>query len=206
VGIRLFCLFPLLAANVALFGAVAPIRADDAKPNIVWAVDDDLGWKDVCFHGSDIKTSNLDGLARNGVRMAQFCASPRCTPTRAALLTGRHLSRYGLQTLIIPSGNTHGLATDEWLLPQALNEAACDTTIIGKWHLDRADQQFWPRPSGFDYQYGPLIGKLDYFIHKQHCVVDLLRNNKRVNEEGYTPTLLGDDAGSDSQNGKRESG
>ena len=164
------------------------------KPNIVYIVADDLGWKDVGFHGSDIKTPNIDRLAQTGARLEQFYAQPMCTPTRAALMTGRYPFRYGLQTAVIPSGHKFGLATDEWLLPQALKEAGYETAIIGKWHLGHADRKYWPRQRGFDYQYGPLIGEIDYFTHKQHGVLDWYRNNKPVNEVGYSTTLLGNDA------------
>ncbi|MGH9023258.1 MAG: arylsulfatase, partial [Acidimicrobiia bacterium] len=171
-----------------------PTLAADQKPNITYILADDLGWKDVGYHGSDIKTPNIDKLAQTGVRLEQFYAQPMCTPTRAALMTGRYPFRYGLQTLVIPSSHTYGLPTDEWLLPQALKEAGYATAIIGKWHLGHADPKYWPRQRGFDYQYGPLIGELDYFTHEQHHVVDWYRNNKKVEEPGYTTTLLGDDA------------
>ena len=68
------------------------------------------------------------------------------------------------------------------------------TAIIGKWHLGHADPKYWPRQRGFDYQYGPMIGELDYFTHKQHGTVDWYRNNKVVKEQGYTTFLLGSDA------------
>jgi arylsulfatase A-like enzyme len=168
--------------------------AADKKPNILFIVADDLGWKDVGFHGSDIKTPNLDRLAENGARLEQFYAQPMCTPTRAALMTGRYPLRYGLQTAVIPAGSTYGLATDEWLLPQALKEAGYTTAIIGKWHLGHSDTKYWPRQRGFDYQYGPLIGEIDYFTHKAGGVVDWYRNNKQINEKGYSTTLLGNEA------------
>jgi arylsulfatase A-like enzyme len=171
-----------------------PVCASDKKPNIVYIVADDLGWKDVGFHGSDIRTPNLDKLAATGVRLEQFYAQPMCTPTRAALMTGRYPFRYGLQTAVIPSAHTYGLATDEWLLPQALKEAGYYTAIVGKWHLGHADPKYWPRQRGFDYQYGPLIGEIDYFTHEQHGVVDWYRNNKLVKEDGYSTTLLGNEA------------
>jgi len=168
--------------------------AADRKPNIVYILADDLGWKDVGFHGSDIKTSNLDALAANGMRLEQFYAQPMRTPTRAALMTGRYPFRYGLQTAVIASAHTYGLPTDEWLLPQALKEAGYETAIIGKWHLGHADPKYWPRQRGFDYQYGPLIGEIDYFTHEQHGVTDWYRNNKPLQEQGYSTTLIGDDA------------
>jgi arylsulfatase A-like enzyme len=102
--------------------------------------------------------------------------------------------RYGLQTAVIPQGHTYGLATDEWLLPQALKDAGYETAIIGKWHLGHADQKFWPRQRGFDYQYGPLIGEIDCFTHKVDGKIDWYRNNQVIEEEGYSTTLLGDDA------------
>ena len=111
-----------------------------AKPNIVYIVADDLGWKDVGFHGSDIKTPNIDALAAGGVRLEQFYVQPMCTPTRACLMTGRYPFRYGLQTAVIPSAHTYGLPTDEWLLPQASRRLATHTAIIGKWHLGHADR------------------------------------------------------------------
>src|SRR5262245_60814546 len=109
--------------GVACGWAPPPAGAAAPRPHIGYILADDLGWKDVGFHGSDIRTPNLDKLAREGARLEQFYAQPMCTPSRAALLTGRYPHRYGLQTVVIPSNGTYGLATDEWLLPQALKEA-----------------------------------------------------------------------------------
>lgn len=184
-------------AAITLLTNVQPLphaHAADRPPNILYIVADDLGWKDVGFHGSDIKTPTLDALAAGGAKLEQFYAQPMCTPTRAALMTGRYPMRYGLQTAVIPQGHAYGLATDEWLLPQALKEAGYETAIVGKWHLGHADQKFWPRQRGFDYQYGPLIGEIDYFTHKVDGKVDWYRNNQVVEEEGYSTTLLGSDA------------
>jgi arylsulfatase A-like enzyme len=70
-------------------------------PNILYILADDLGWKDVGFHGSGIKTPNLDALVAKGVKLEQFYAQPMCTPTRAAIMTGRYPMGYGLQTAVI---------------------------------------------------------------------------------------------------------
>jgi arylsulfatase A-like enzyme len=165
-----------------------------SRPHILYIMSDDQGWKDVGFHGSDIKTPNLDRLAQGGAKLEQYYAHPMCTPSRAALLTGRFPHRYGLQTAVIPSAGTYGLATDEWLLPQALKTAGYKTAIVGKWHLGHSDRQYWPLQRGFDYQYGPILGEIDYFTHSAHDQVDWYRNNELVNEEGYVTTLLGQDA------------
>ena len=144
-------------ALLASSGLALNLLGAAQKPNILFILADDLGWKDVGFHGSDIRTPNLDKLAAGGAKLEQFYAQPMCTPTRAALMTGRYPMRYGLQTGVIPTGGTYGLATDERLLPQVLKDAGYTTAIICKWHLGHADNKYWPRQRGFDYQYGPLI-------------------------------------------------
>jgi arylsulfatase A-like enzyme len=174
--------------------ACAAAHAAD-KPNIVHIVADDLGWKDVGFNGcTDIKTPHLDKLAAEGVKLTQFYVQPMCTPTRAALMTGRYPFRYGLQTAVIPSVSAYGLDTTEWLMPQCLKEAGYKTAIIGKWHLGHADKKWWPKQRGFDYQYGAMIGELDYFTHEEHHVLDWYRDNKPLREKGYTTQLIGDEA------------
>lgn len=187
---ELRCIAPVLA--LILLCAVA--RAAN-KPNIIHIVADDLGWKDVGFNGAtDIKTPNLDALAKGGAKFTQFYTQSMCTPTRAALMTGRYPFRYGLQTIVIPGPANYGLDTTEFLMPQCLKEAGYTTAIIGKWHLGHADIKYWPRQRGFDYQYGAMIGELDYFTHSDAGVLDWFRNNKPVRETGYTTQLIGADA------------
>lgn len=185
----------LLMAGTALLSALPAVQAADQKPNIVHIVADDLGWKDVGFNGcTDIKTPHLDALAAGGAKFSQFYVQPMCTPTRAALMTGRYPFRYGLQTIVIPGPAGYGLDTSEWLMPQCLKEAGYTTAIIGKWHLGHADMKYWPKQRGFDYQYGAMIGELDYYTHSDAGVIDWFRDNKNVVEEGYTTQLLGNDA------------
>lgn len=188
------CFVPVFLAGCLGWVSPAAARQSTPRPNIVYILADDLGWKDVGFHGSDIKTPHLDELAEAGTRLEQFYAQPMCTPSRAALMTGRYPFRYGLQTAVIPSAGKYGLATDEWLLPQALKEAGYRTAIVGKWHLGHADRKYWPRQRGFDYQYGPVLGEIDYYTHEAHGVTDWYRDNEMVKEDGYATTLLGNDA------------
>src|SRR5215510_13598911 len=177
------------------WGTLATVTAQGTpRPHIVYIVADDLGWKDVGFHGSDIKTQHLDKLAQEGARLEQFYVQPMCTPTRAALMTGRYPFRYGLQTLVIPTPGKYGLPTDEWLLPQALKESGYRTVMVGKWHLGHADRKYWPRQRGFDYHYGAVLGEIDYFTHSSSGIRDWYRDNKPVKEEGYVTQLLGKDA------------
>jgi arylsulfatase A-like enzyme len=185
-------------ALIALFGwvgMVVPLRGAAKQPNIVHIVADDLGWKDVGFNGcADIKTPNLDALAAGGAKLTQFYVQPMCTPTRAALMTGRYPFRYGLQTIVIPGPAGYGLDTSERLMPQCLADAGYTTAIIGKWHLGHGDLKYWPKQRGFDYQYGAMIGELDYYTHSDAGVLDWFRNNKPIHEKGYTTQLIGNDA------------
>ena len=185
----------VLAALALLAPCLAAAQAAPPRPpNIVYILSDDQGGSDAGFRGSDIRTPTLDRLAAQGAVFNQFYAQNMCTPSRAALLTGRYPFRYGLQTLVIPSAGTYGLATDEYLLPQVLRDAGYATAIVGKWHLGHADPKYWPRQRGFDYQYGPLLGEIDYFTHAAHGTRDWYRNNRPVREQGYVTDLLGDDA------------
>jgi arylsulfatase I/J len=194
-GGALAAAWTVVTAGLSALGLVlaTPARAE-TKPNIVFILADDLGWKDVGYHGSDIKTPNIDKLAQTGARLEQFYAQQICTPSRAALMTGRYPLRYGLQMAVIPSAGRYGLAPDEWLLPQALKQAGYQTTIVGKWHLGHIDRKYWPSQRGFDYSYGPLIGEIDHFKHESHGVTDWFRNNKLVREPGYDTQLFGADA------------
>lgn len=180
----------LVTASLALTALAA-----GKQPNIVHIVADDLGWKDVGFNGAtDLKTPNIDALASGGAKFSQFYTVSLCTPSRACLMTGRYPFRYGLQTIVIPGPAGYGLDTSEYVLPQVLKDGGYTTAIIGKWHLGHADTKYWPKQRGFDYQYGAMIGELDYFTHSDSGVLDWFRNNKPVKEKGYTTQLIGADA------------
>jgi len=190
-----------LAAGASLFasalvsGVVSPALADGKKPpNILYIIADDLGWKDVGFHGSDIQTPVLDSLAKAGVQFDEFYAQPMCTPSRAAFLTGRYPLRYGLQSGVIPSAGGYGLATDEYLLPQLLQDTGYETALVGKWHLGHGKTDYWPRQRGFDHFYGALVGEIDHFEHASHGVKDWYRDNAPLDEKGFDNTLFGNEA------------
>jgi arylsulfatase A-like enzyme len=178
----------LLALAIALPATAQP-APPAPRPNIVYVVADDQGWKDAGFHGSDIATPNLDRLAEGGARLEAFYAQPMCTPS-----TGRYPHRYGLQTLVIPSNGRYGLATDEKLLPAVLRDAGYRTAIVGKWHLGHADRKYWPLQRGFQHQYGPLLGEIDYFTHDAHGVRDWYRQERPLKEKGYVTELIGNEA------------
>lgn len=168
--------------------------AQAEKPNIVFIMADDLGNADLGYRGSDIKTPNIDKLANDGTRLESFYGEPVCTPSRAALMTGRYPMRLGLQTLVIFPSHTFGLPTDERTLPQALKEAGYRTLMVGKWHLGHADKKYWPQNRGFDHFYGNVMGEVNYFTRERGGVIDWQRNGKFLKEEGYYTTLIGNEA------------
>ena len=184
--------------NILLFALLAFIArsalADAPKPNIVFIMVDDLGYADPGYQGGEAKTPNIDKLAKEGVRLESYYGQQVCTPARAAMITGRHPMRYGLQTLVIFPSHTYGLATDERTLAQALKDAGYDTWAVGKWHLGHADKKYWPQNRGFDYFYGNVVGEIDYFTHERGGVIDWQRNGVFLKEPGYITDLVGDDA------------
>jgi len=183
-----------LIGTLTLFGTVAPANAADRNPNIIVILADDLGNADLGYHGSDIRTPNIDKLANEGVRLENFHGMSVCTPARAALMTGRYPMRYGLQTLVIFPNHRYGLPTDESTLPQSLKEAGYSTYMVGKWHLGHADRKYWPQNRGFEHFYGNLVGEVDYFTKMRGGIVDWQRDGKFFQEKPYYLDLIGDEA------------
>lgn len=169
-------------------------RAEATRPNIVYILADDLGWGDVRWHGSEIRTPNLEALAKAGARLEQFYVQPVCSPTRAALLTGRYPMRHGLQVGVVRPWAQYGLPLGERTLPQALGEAGYETAIVGKWHLGHYRPEYLPTRRGFAHQYGHYNGALDYFTHIRDGGFDWHRDDRVNRDEGYTTHLLGREA------------
>lgn len=126
--------FPLTASAASPTG----MKASASRPNIVFIMSDDQGWRDVRFNGGDIKTPNLDRLAMEGARLEQFYTQALCSPTRAALLTGRYPIRYGFHIGVVRPHARYGLPDEERTLAQALREAGYRTAMVVKWHLGTA--------------------------------------------------------------------
>jgi arylsulfatase A-like enzyme len=187
------CCLLSLALGLVLAG---PVRAADKPkpPHVVFLLADDLGWKDVGYHGSEIKTPNLDRLAAAGVKLEQFYVMPVCSPTRAALMTGRYPIRYGLQTGVVRPWAKYGLPLEERTLAQALKGAGYLTAITGKWHLGHFEPAYLPRKRGFDHQYGHYNGAIDYFDHTREGGLDWHRDDKGLREAGYSTQLIAKEA------------
>ena len=172
--------------------ALAAVTHAATKPNIVILLADDLGWADVGFHGGDIRTPNLDSLAKNGVTLDQFHVQPTCTPTRTALMTGRYPFRNGAHISVLRAYHTHGIPLDERFLSESLHDAGYKTSITGKWHLGLARRAYWPISRGFDLQYGCLGGAIEYFTHDGYGALDWQDNDHiPLREDGYSTDLIG---------------
>ncbi|MFT3784936.1 MAG: arylsulfatase [Tepidisphaeraceae bacterium] len=185
----------LCAATLSLAASgVAQTAPAPQKPNVVLLVADDLGSGDVGFRGGAIPTPNIDQLARNGVVLDAFYVMPLCSPTRAALLTGRYPFRYGLQAGVVRPWASYGVPTDERMLPEALRDAGYETAIVGKWHLGHSKPEFLPSARGFEHQYGFYNGQLDYYTHLRDGGYDWHRDGHRNDDQGYSTDLIGDEA------------
>ena len=168
--------------TILLLSFTTVIAAD--KPNIIYILADDLGWADVGWHGGEIKTPHLDKLAEGGAKLEQFYVLPVCTPTRAALMSGRYPIRHGLQVSVVRPWAQYGLPLDERTLPQALKEAGYTTHISGKWHLGHFQPAYLPMQRGFDTQYGHYNGAIDFFTHARDGGHDWHRNDQESHDKG----------------------
>ena len=122
------------------------------KPNIIYILVDDIGHGELGVQGGGASrgapTPNLDSMAQEGLMLNGFYSEPSCTPTRVALMTGRHPARTGLTDVIFP-GNPAGLSPEEVTVAEVLSEAGYVTAMFGKWHLGEGEET-WPHNQGFD--------------------------------------------------------
>ncbi|TRX62034.1 galactose-1-epimerase [Fulvivirga sp. M361] len=165
-----------------------------SKPNIIIIMADDLGYSDLGCYGSEIKTPNLDRLAAGGLKFTQFYNAGRCSPSRAALLTGLHPHKAGVAWLTTePSGNTapgyRGNLNDQCVtIPEVLKKSGYTSYISGKWHVTEKKLMesstpvaSWPNQRGFAQFFGTINGLADFFTP-----VDLKRNNNSISyPEGF---------------------
>lgn len=178
--------------TLALFTVAAATALADAvpvRPNILFILADDLGRGDLSCYGGSTPTPNIDRLAAEGVRFTRFYSNgPECTPTRAALMTGRYQQRVGGLECAIGLANTGrydeamrlreqnelGLPAPFATLPRALAAAGYTAASVGKWHLGY-EPKFWPDRLGFHHWFGVLGGGVDHFHH-----VEIDENNVRL--------------------------
>ncbi|WP_019991191.1 sulfatase-like hydrolase/transferase [Rudanella lutea] len=180
------------------------------SPNIIVILTDDQGYADVGFHGSkDIRTPNIDRIARNGAVCSEgYVSFAVCGPSRAGLLTGRYQDRFGFSRnpLVAPNDPTMGLPTSEQTMAELLKKANYSTAVVGKWHLG-AHPSLHPNKRGFDQFFGFLGGGHQYFpenltlkdLSEVKSEYDsyrtrLMYNTKRVEEKEYLTDALSREA------------
>lgn len=163
------------------------------RPNIILILADDLGYADLSVYGGKVHTPNIDKLAQEGIRFTDFHSNgANCSPTRAALITGRYQQRTGIVGAL--GENSLGLgapeAKNEMTIPHYLQQAGYRSAIIGKWHLGYNKEQS-PLQFGFDEFKGMLHGAVDYHSHvNTYGRLDWWHNDQLVREEGYVTHLV----------------
>lgn len=176
-------------------GAAAKRKAgQDDRPNIILIMADDLGYGDIgCFGNSRIKTPNIDALAAGGMRFTDYHSNGAvCSPTRAALLTGRYQQRCGIDEVVTAKGPKRetGMPLSETTFAEVLKAKGYVTGIFGKWHLGYK-VEFNPARQGFDEFRGYVSGNVDYHSHfDQAGIQDWWKNLELVPEEGYVTDLI----------------
>jgi len=169
------------------------------RPNVLLIFTDDQGSIDVnCYGATDLVTPNLDRLAREGTRFTQFyVAAPVCSPSRAALMTGRYPQRAGLDHNASSLAGQPGMPTEQLTLAELLRTACYVTGHVGKWHLGYTPETM-PNGQGFDYSFGHMGGCIDNYSHffywngpNRH---DLWRNGREIWRDGqYFGRLMVDE-------------
>lgn len=179
--------------GITLFIVCQSIAVAEQSPNVVIILADDLGWRDVGYHGSEIETPRLDQLASEGVALERYYSQPSCSPTRAALMTGKSPLRLGVLRPISKLLET-GLPLGEKLLPQYFKDAGYQTFMVGKWHLGFRKREYLPQARGFDHFYGHVTGGIGYWDHVHGGGLDWQRNGETAREEGYSTHLIANES------------
>lgn len=145
------------------------VAGQHQRPHIIIILADDLGFNDVGFHGStQIPTPNIDALAYSGVILKNYYVQPICTPSRSALLTGKHPIHTGMYHYTIGGAEPYGLSLGETLLPEHLSALGYANHHVGKWHLGFFRQLYTPVFRGFSSHFGYWTGRIDYYDHTSY--------------------------------------
>jgi arylsulfatase A-like enzyme len=170
-----------------------PPHPGPGAPNVVVVLLDDTGFAQLGCYGSDIETPHIDALAADGVQLERFYAHPICSPTRAALMTGRSPTRLGV-VRPIEKNNVEGLPLSERLLPEFLAAAGYQTVMAGKWHLGHLRRELLPRARGFESFYGHVTGGIGYWDKVHGGGYDWQRDGVTIRDGGYSTHLITNEA------------
>jgi len=182
----------LLAASLTFLVTTSQGCANEArKPNFVIILADDMGYGDISAYDGWVETPHLDGLAAAGLRFTDFHSNGAvCSPTRAALMTGRYQQRAGIPMAVTVKVRHRGLQPGEVTFAEEMKRAGYATAMFGKWHLGYREK-YNPIRQGFDRFRGFVSGNVDYFSHvDQSEAHDWWHQDRRVEEPGYTTHLI----------------
>ena len=189
-----WCTGPVCLSWILL--ATLTAVAADRPPNVILILTDDQGSVDAgCYGATDLITPNIDRLAEQGVRFTQFCAAaPVCSPSRAAVLTGRVPQRAGVPGNVSSHRGRSGMPSAQVTIAELLGPAGYATGHVGKWHLGYTAETM-PNSQGFDESFGHMGGCIDNYSHffywngpNRH---DLWRNGEEVFQDGnFFPDLM----------------
>ncbi|MFG0296049.1 MAG: sulfatase-like hydrolase/transferase, partial [Maioricimonas sp. JB045] len=186
-----------LCLIVILLALVSTTSADDARPNVVMLLADDLGYADLsCFDSPEVKTPALDGLAAEGAKFTHFYAgSAVCSPSRAGLLTGRFPVRASVYSWIHTSHNMH-LRVEETTIAEVLKQAGYDTAHVGKWHLSYdLEDGSGPNPDPGDHGFDHWLATGNNAEPSHRNPNNFVRNGKALGEvPGYSCQIVADEA------------
>eukprot|EP00756_Hemistasia_phaeocysticola_P012444 Hpha_TRINITY_DN15198_c2_g1::TRINITY_DN15198_c2_g1_i2::g.127333::m.127333 len=157
-----------------------------SRPNVALVIADDLGWEDVSYHGGKFKTPEIDALAASGVKLEKWYTQPICSPTRAALMTGRHPFKIGMQhfTTLLPASTAH-LPTDQPTMAEMMKSQGYVTHMLGKWHLGASSWNHTPTGRGFDSFFGYLQGQNDYLVGTANATRNTDPTNPTDPKDGF---------------------
>ncbi len=196
VSALLFPLFPLLVFSLLAWRPNIAKAEAESRPNILLIFVDDLGYGDLSSYGAtDLRTPHIDRLAGSGMTFFNFYANcPVCSPTRAALLSGRYQDLVGVPGVIRthPENSWGYLSPSAILLPAVLKKAGYRTAIVGKWHLG-LESPCTPTDRGFDHFHGYLGDMMDdYYTHRRHGINYMRLGTKEIDPKGHATDLFTD--------------
>ena len=191
----------LILAIVFELASCKTDNQQNAKPNIILIMSDDMGYSDIGCYGGVINTPVLDGLAKNGLRFTQFYNTARCCPTRASLLTGLYQHQAGIGHMMNDRGSDAyrgDLSKNAITIAEGLKQAGYDTYMSGKWHVtplkpsrENPSKHNWPLQRGFDKFFGTIHGAGSFYDPNS-----LTRDNEFIlpTEDFYYTDAISDNA------------
>ncbi|MFL0353907.1 arylsulfatase [Xanthomarina sp. GH4-25] len=177
----------IIMTSILTVGLSTSIFAQD-KPNVVYILVDNTGWGDFSVYGGTTPTPNIDKLASQGMRFNNYNVEAQCTPTRSAIMTGRHPVRSGTYKVPFPGEGKDGMSPWEYTIAELLSDGGYKTALYGKWHLGH-DQSRLPNTQGFDEWWG-YPNSADESAYSSYPMFNLMVEEVKAKNNGKLPMDL----------------